>query len=117
MNTNTSILPMTAPYRIIKHGYRIGLQIRQLVVTKVSDNDGQRPNVVTHHYPIVTYENPEKIRTDSQLFNNHDIYEETWDVEEREVSTLCMSEDHGDGSHDPLSILHLTCDIQTDNKR
>lgn len=108
---------MTAPYRIIKHGYRIGLQIRQLVVTKVSDNDGQRPNVVTHHYPIVTYENPEKIRTDSQLFNNHDIYEETWDVEEREVSTLCMSEDHGDGSHDPLSILHLTCDIQTDNKR
>lgn len=94
MNTNTSILPMTAPYRIIKHGYRIGLQIRQLVVTKVSDNDGQRPNVVTHHYPIVTYENPEKIRTDSQLFNNHDIYEETWDVEEREVSTLCMSNSH-----------------------
>ena len=94
MSTNTSIIPMTAPYRIIKHGNRIGLQIRQLIVTKVSEDDGNRPNIVTHHYPIVTYENPEKIRTDCQLFNNHDIYEETWDVEEREVSTLCMSNAH-----------------------
>ena len=84
---STTYVPLQPPYKIIKHGYKIGVQIGTQRVTIAG---GSPLKIETRNYPVVAAEDRIKALRDEKFTVDSSCEGEVWDnVESKEVSVLC----------------------------
>ena len=75
-NINTTYIPLQKPYRIIKYGNKMGVQIGTQVVTITYENPFK---IETHNYPYVAIENNDTTSKDIPFDVDESSEGEVWD--------------------------------------
>lgn len=87
MNISTNYVPMQPPYKVIKHGRKIGLQVGTQIVTIVNSDPIR---METHNYPVVAVENETTALERPDYSQKNNFEHEVWDnIESKNVSVLC----------------------------
>jgi len=80
----STYIPLQPPYKIIKHGNNIGVQVGTQVITVLGDS---KHGNEAHNYPVVAKENNITPKEQAISINNSDI--EIWsNIETRDVSVI-----------------------------
>ncbi|MCR4592793.1 MAG: hypothetical protein K5672_06535 [Bacteroidaceae bacterium] len=86
-NISTNYIPLQPPYKIIKHGNKIGVHIGTQILTILR---GKSMSIETHNFPVVAVEDRISALNDKNISCESNGEGEVWDnVETKQVSELC----------------------------
>ena len=89
---NTNYVALQPPYKVIKHGNKIGVQIG---IQRIVIAGGSPFRTETHDYPVVADENKQTALDNPRFQVDASCDSKVWDnVELSQVSVLCKLDDH-----------------------